>query len=70
MNEAALTTEQLARRWGVKPSTIRGHRYRGTGPKFAEIPRLGRPVASPKVLYPLHDVLAFEEANGIVPVEP
>jgi hypothetical protein len=65
-----LTSEQLAARWGVSPATIRGHRYRGTGPWYYKMPRLGRPIGAPEVLYPLHHVLAFEEANGITPIQP
>lgn len=65
-----LTTEQLAARWGVRPATIRSHRYRGTGPAYYKIPRFGRPSGAAEVLYPLHHVLAFEEANGITPIQP
>lgn len=65
-----LTTDQLAARWGVSPATIRGHRRRRTGPPYRTIPRLGRPYGSPGVLYPLHHVLAFEEAMGITPIQP
>jgi hypothetical protein len=65
-----LTTEQLAARWGVKPSTVRGYRSRGTGPEYYTIPRLGRPLGKPGVMYPLHSILAFEEANNITPINP
>jgi hypothetical protein len=65
-----LTTDQLAARWGIKPSTVRGYRYRGTGPEYYTIPRLGRPLGSSGVLYPLDSILAFEKANHITPLNP
>ena len=40
MTEPYLTTEQLAARWGVKPSTIKGQRARGSGPRYVTLPRL------------------------------
>lgn len=65
-----LNTEQLAARWGVSPATIRSHRHRGTGPQYVTKSKIGRPLGLPLVLYPLHHVLAFEEAHGITPIQP
>jgi hypothetical protein len=70
MTEPYLTTEQLAARWGVKPSTIKGQRARGSGPRYVTLPRLATPAGTPRVQYPLADVLAFEESNSITPVNP
>ena len=68
MTEPFLTTEQLAKRWGMKPSRIKGQRERGIGPEYVTLPRVGLPAGTPRVRYPLAQVLAFEEANNITPL--
>lgn len=68
--EASLTTEQLAQRWGLSPATIKHQRSRGVGPPYTTLPRLGTPYGTPRVRYALHQVLAFEEANHITPLNP
>ena len=68
MTEPYLTTEQLAKRWGTKPSRIKGKRARGIGPEYVTLPRIGLPAGTPRVRYPLAHVLAFEEANNITPL--
>ena len=68
--EASLTTEQLAHRWGLSPLTIKHQRSRGVGPPYITLPRLGTPFGVPRVRYPLHQLLAFEEANHITPINP
>ena len=68
MTEPYLTTEQLAERWGMKPSAIKGQRARGIGPEYVTLPRVGLPAGMPRVRYPLTHVLAFEEANNITPL--
>lgn len=68
MIEPNLTTEQLAERWGMKPSRIKGKRARGIGPEYVTLPRVGLPAGTPRVRYPLAHVLAFEEANNITPL--
>lgn len=68
MTEPYLTTEQLAERWGLKPSAIKGQRARGIGPEYVTLPRIGLPAGMPRVRYPLAHVLAFEEANNITPL--
>jgi len=70
MTEAFLSTEQLAARWGLKPSAIKNQRARGVGPPYVTMPRLATPAGTPRVRYPLAQVLAFEESNSIVPVNP
>ena len=65
-----LTTEQLAARWGLKPSTIKSQRLRGQGPPYYTVPRLALPLGESRVRYPLADVLAFEETHSIIPVNP
>jgi len=70
MTDPYLTTDQLARRWGVKPATIKGQRARGNGPPYYAPPRIGFPSRTPRVRYPLAQVLAFEEANNITPINP
>jgi len=70
MTEPYLTTEQLAHRWGLKPSTIKSQRARGSGPPHYVIPRIALPAGERRVRYPLASVLAFEEANGITPLNP
>jgi len=65
-----LTTEQLAERWGLKPSSIKSQRLRGQGPSYYTVPRLGCPLGQSRVRYSLPDVLAFEETHSITPVNP
>jgi hypothetical protein len=70
MIEPFLTTDQLARRWGVKPSTLQGQRAKGYGPPYYSINKFGLPAGTPRVRYPLAQILAFEEANNITPLNP
>lgn len=70
MTEPFFTTEQLAARWGLKPSTIKNYRARGIGPPYITLPRVATPIGMPRVRYPLHQILAFEEANHITPLIP
>ena len=63
-----LSTNELAARWGLKPSALRDHRRRGTGPEFVRLERAFLPLGSPYVLYPLASVLAFESAHNITPL--
>lgn len=65
-----LTTEQLAERWGLRPSSIKSQRLRGQGPSYYTVPRLGCPLGQPRVRYNLADVLAFEETHSITPLKP
>ena len=64
------TTEQLASRYGKTEKTIRNWRYKGYGPEFYELPVFAVSYGNPRVRYDLHKVLAWEEANGITPIEP
>jgi hypothetical protein len=68
MPEPFLTTDELASRWGLKPAAIQNQRARGIGPSYVTAPRIGLPAGTPRVRYPLAQVLAFEEANGITPL--
>jgi hypothetical protein len=70
MTEPYLTTDELAARWGLKPAAIKNQRARGIGPSYYTIPRIGFPTGTPRVRYPLAQVLAFEQANGITPLNP
>jgi hypothetical protein len=70
MTETGLTPPQLADRWGLSQHTLRGWRLRGIGPPWVTRPRLGTPYGQSRVLYPLPGVLAFEEAQGITPINP
>jgi hypothetical protein len=67
MTEPFLTTDQLAARWGLQPAAIKNQRARGIGPSYYTISRIGFPAGTPRVRYPLSQVLAFEEANQITP---
>jgi hypothetical protein len=68
MIEPYLTSDQLAARWGLSPATIKGQRARGIGPVYYTIPRISAPSGASRVRYPLSQVLAFEEANSITPL--
>jgi hypothetical protein len=69
MTEPFLTTEQLAARWGLKPSAIKNQRARGIGPTYYTLPLIGTPAGTPRVRYPLAQILAFEEAHNITPLQ-
>ena len=58
-----LTTEQLAKRLGLKPATIKGWRYRGIGPHWHELARAGRSPRQPRVRYRLEDVERWEATS-------
>ena len=64
------TTEQLASRYGKTPQTIRKWRYKGYGPEFYKLDGFAAIYGEPTIRYQLHKVLAWEEANGITPIEP
>ena len=64
------STHQLARRYGMHPDSIRRWRYKGIGPEFYKIEKNLAPYGDHRVRYNLHKVLAWEEANGITPIEP
>ena len=63
-----LNTNELAARWGLKPSALRDHHRRGTGPEFVRLERAFLPLGSPYVLYRLTDILAFESLHSITPL--
>ena len=67
-DSTTLSTTELAARWGLKPSALRDHRRRGTGPEFVRLERAFLPRSSPYVLYRLTDILAFESAHNITPL--
>jgi len=64
----SLSTNELAARWGLKPSALRHHRSQGTGPTFVTLDRAFLPRSTPYVVYPLASVLAFEAAHNITPL--
>jgi len=64
----SLSTNELAARWGLKPSALRHHRSQGTGPVYQRLDRAYLPLGSPYVIYQLADVLAFEAAHNITPL--
>jgi len=61
-------TNELAARWGLKPATLRHYRSKGTGPVYQSISRECLPLGSPYVIYQLADILAFEAAHSITPL--
>lgn len=68
--EPYLTTEQLAARWGLKPSSVKSQRLRGYGPSYYTVNRLGLALGQSRVRYPLAAVLAFEQTHSITPINP
>ena len=65
-----LSTDQLAHRYGMHPDSIRRWRYKGYGPEFYRLDGFAAIYGEPTIRYDLHKVLAWEEANGITPIEP
>ena len=59
-----LTTEELARRWGVSASTLAKWRGRGCGPEWV---KLGLSLRA-AVRYPLAAVETYEDEQSRVPV--
>ena len=70
MTEPYLSTDQLAARWGLRPSTLKGQRARGVGPPYETAERLASPLGAPRVRYSLAQILAFEAAHNITPLKP
>ncbi len=70
MTEPYLTTDQLAARWGLRPSTLKSQRTRGVGPPYEAAERLASPLGAPRIRYPLSQILAFEAAHNITPLIP
>ena len=68
MTEPYLTNDQLAARWRLQPAAIKNQRARGICPVYYTIPRISAPSGTSRVRYPLSQVLAFEEANSITPL--
>lgn len=72
---AYITTEQLATRYGISPATIKGWRSRSRrgikiqGPPWYKVPHIGQPYGAAIIRYRLADVLAWEQANGITPID-
>ena len=64
------STDQLARRYGKHRDTIRRWRYKGLGPEFYRLDGFAAIYGEPTIRYDLHKVLAWEEVNGITPIEP
>ncbi len=56
MDKKALKTAELAKRWGVSPSTLATWRMTGHGPRFFYANKENK--SSPR--YPLEEVLAYE----------
>jgi len=67
-DSTSLSTNELATRWGLKPSALRHHRSNGTGPVYQRLDRAYLPLGSPYVIYQLADILAFEAAHSITPL--
>jgi len=66
---AYLTTNEVAKRYGLKPRTVKGWRKRKTGPTWYMMSALGRPTNTPLVRYPMEDLLIWEKLHQIVPHE-
>lgn len=65
--QAYLTTEQLAARYGLQPSTIKGWRVRNQGPPWYQVERFALQAGEARTRYRLADVLAWEQTQGITP---
>ena len=66
--QAYLTTVQLAERYDLAPGTVTKWRMRNQGPPFYIVPRFGLPPRAARTRYKLSDVLAWEQANNITPI--
>ena len=63
-----LTTEMMAARYDLSPSTVKRWRKSNQGPPFYIVPRLGLSPRAARTRYKLSDVLAWEQANNITPI--
>ena len=59
--DTVLTTEELAERWGIHPSSIKRWRVNNKGPRYF---KLGDEKSS-KVLYRLNDVIRYENRRMV-----
>ena len=64
------TEQQLAKRWGRHVKTLQRYRRHNTGPKHYRVKQTAFGPRVPVIRYRLHDVLAFELANSISPIQP
>ena len=63
-----LTTDDLAVRYDLKPTTIKSWRLKGKGPAFYKVGPLGISTHAAMIRYKLADVLAWEQTNNITPI--
>ena len=63
-----LTTEQLAKRYGKNPITIKAWRWKNYGPPYFTLKPTEVPKGQPRTRYPLNDLLVWEEINNITPI--
>ena len=63
-----LTTQDLAIRYGVTYGTIKRWRREGRGPVYQKLDKALLDPRLPRVRYFLADVLAFEQASNITPL--
>ncbi len=63
-----LSPKQLAKRWDKHEGTLRRWRREGIGPKWIKLASGGAAGATP-FRYPLAELLAYEMAHGITPLE-
>ena len=61
MKSELLTTEQLAKRWGVSTGTLRNWRSQGKGPSFIRLVKKGSPVR-----YYLLEIKKWEQTKNFV----
>ena len=66
--QAYLTTVQLAERYELSPRTVKYWRKSNQGPPLYTVPRLGLSARAARTRYKLSDVLAWEQANNITPI--
>ena len=66
--ETYLTTRDLAKRYDLKPDTIKRWRSLGRGPAFYKADQFALHPKAPRIRYRLSDVLAWEDTNNIFPI--
>lgn len=70
MIEPGFSPKELVARWGLSYATLKQWRAEGNGPPWIKRGPLGIPRGMATIHYPLPGVLAFEEANNIIPLKP
>lgn len=65
LEDALLTTKELATRWNLDPMTLFGWRAKGRGPRYIRLGKRRKSGGSVPVRYRMSEILAYEKENKL-----